>query len=181
MIIGVSGLNGAGKGALVSELSEHGFSVHSLSDVIRQKLSRLGLEETRERMIEEGRNLRRAGGPGALAQGLVAQFEVGGRYAIDSIRHPAEVDVLAAQSGGFKLIWVQATEAIRFQRMQERGRPGDPASLEELRTLEARELGSPDAAAQQLLAVRDRADLVLDNDGERSTLHALAAPLWDEG
>ena len=48
MIIGVSGRNGAGKGAVVEFLGERSFYVFSLSDVVRDELKRQGVEETRE-------------------------------------------------------------------------------------------------------------------------------------
>lgn len=62
MIIGVSGRNGAGKGAVVEFLAERSFYVFSLSDIVREELKSQGVEETRERMIEAGRGLRTRGG-----------------------------------------------------------------------------------------------------------------------
>ena len=51
-------------------LAERSFYARSLSDEIREELSRAGLEETRERMIEAGNAIRAAEGPGALAARL---------------------------------------------------------------------------------------------------------------
>ncbi|MHA7837254.1 MAG: deoxycytidylate deaminase, partial [bacterium] len=79
----------------------------------------------------------------------------------------------------------------RFERMRERGRPGDPETLEELEALEARERGSEDPNAQQLDAVRDEADFVLTNDSTLEDLHAqiqswvrgqlsFSRPAWDD-
>ena len=150
MIIGVSGLNGAGKGALVDYLVDRSFAAFSLSDVVREELARQGNEENRERMIECGRALRRAGGAGALAEALLPRLGSGLNYAIDSIRHPAEVEVLAAFSPQFRLLWVEASEDVRLARMQRRSRAGDPNTLDELRELEARERSSSEAAGQQL-------------------------------
>ena len=156
MILGVSGLNGAGKGEVVRFLEERSFYALSLSDVIREELRRQGLEETRERMIETGNAMRTAEGPGGLAERLAGQLSPDRNYVIDSVRHPAEVDLLRVRTRRFKLIWVEADEAGRFERIRARGRGGDPASLEELRALEGRELASADPAAQQLLAVLRR-------------------------
>jgi dephospho-CoA kinase len=58
MIVGISGLNGAGKGEAVGYLKARSFYAHSLSDVIRDELSERGLEPTRERMIEVGTEIR---------------------------------------------------------------------------------------------------------------------------
>ena len=161
MIIGVSGRNGAGKGAVVEFLGERSFYVFSLSDVVRDELKRQGVEETRERMIEAGRGLRERGGPGALAEGLISQLLPDRNYVIDSIRHPAEVETLRRFSPEFRLVWVDASETRRFERIRQRGRPGDPTEIEALRALEARELTNADVAGQQLLAVEEMADFVV--------------------
>jgi len=171
MILGVSGLNASGKGEVVTFLTQRSFYAHSLSDVIRGVLKERGIPETRERMIETGRELRAQEGPAALAQRLVARLHADRNYVIDSIRHPAEVAALRAAGQRFRLIWVESDEALRFARMRARARPGDPETLEELRRLEGRELGSPDPAAQQLLAVRALADETLRNDGALAELH----------
>jgi len=191
MILGVAGPNGAGKGVVVGYLQERSFYPLSLSDVIRDELRARGLEETRERMIETGRALRAAGGPGVLAERLVAGMLPDRNYVIDSIRHPAEVEVLRRASPGFRLLWVDAPFETRFDRMRARGRQGDPATVDELRTLEGRELGSADPAAQQLLAVRDLADFPLENASSLEALHEsiqrvlgrclhFERPGWDE-
>ncbi len=60
MILGVSGLNGAGKGEVVRYLEARSFYALSLSDVIRDELRERGLEESRERMIEAGNAIRAA-------------------------------------------------------------------------------------------------------------------------
>ncbi len=191
MIIGVSGPNGAGKGELVAYLSERSFYVHSLSDVIREELARRGESESRERMIELGRELRARGGPGALAETLGERLLPDRNYAIDSIRHPAEVEALRDRHPDFKLVWVDAPIETRFERMRARGRPGDPETLEQMRDLEARELGSADSAAQQLDAVRSLADFVIENAGALAALHEAIhrlfreslyfdRPTWDE-
>jgi dCMP deaminase len=191
MILGVSGLNGAGKGEVVRFLTERSFYPLSLSDVIREELARQGLSETRERMIETGNALRHAEGEGALAERLARKLAPDRNYVIDSVRHPAEVAALRARTSRFKLVWVDADAKVRFARVRSRGRPGDPTTPEELARLEARELESRDPAAQQLLAVRELADFRVRNDGSletlRQALHEILGdnlfferPSWDE-
>ncbi len=191
MILGVSGLNGAGKGEVVRFLEARSFYALSLSDVIREELKRQGVEETRERMIEAGNALRKAEGPGALAERLVAGLVSDRNYVIDSVRHPSEVEVLRKRTSRFKLLWVEAPLETRFDRLKSRGRGGDPETAEELESLEGRELGSDDPAAQQLLAVRDLADCTISNAGSleqlQRSVHEILAdnlfferPSWDE-
>ncbi len=191
MIVGISGLNGAGKGEAVGYLKARSFYAHSLSDVIRDELSERGLEPTRERMIEVGTEIRSSEGPAALANRLARTLVADRNYVIDSIRHPAEVAALRGLTGHFRLVWIDADEETRLRRITERGRIGDPKTLAELRQLENRELGSDDPAAQQLLDVRDLADDSIENNGSleelQQTLQALLErsffferPGWDE-
>jgi len=191
MILGISGLNGGGKSEVVGFLEERSFYPLSLSDVLRQELARQGLEETRERMIDAGRALRASEGEGALAARLAMQMAPDRNYVVDSVRHPSEVEVLRQRTGRFKLIWVEAEEGVRFERMQTRGRAGDAETLAQFRELEQRELRSSDPAAQQLLAVRELADFTVDNGGSlddlRHRMHDLLQdnlfferPSWDE-
>jgi dCMP deaminase len=191
MIVGLSGLNGSGKGEVLNYLEERSFYPFSLSDVIRRQLEEQGLSETRDRMIETGRAIRTEKGPGGLAEMLADKIISDRNYVVDSIRHPAEVEVLRSRTPHFHLIWVDAPAAIRLVRMNERGRAGDATTHEELRAQEGRELGSDDPAAQQLLAVKDLADSNLVNDGSISDLHEnlqevleaslfFERPSWDE-
>lgn len=191
MILGVSGLNGAGKGEVVKYLEARSFYPLSLSDVIREELAEEGIEPTREHMIVKGRALREAHGEGGLAERLAERFVADRSYVIDSIRHPAEVEVLRRQGDSFHLIWVDAPPATRLERLRERGRGGDPTTAEELEAFEARELGSADPAAQQLLAVEALADTTVSNDGALEELHRsvqkvlektffFERPSWDE-
>jgi dCMP deaminase len=191
MILGIAGPYASGKGEAVAFLGARSFAVHSLSDVIRDELAKRGLAETRERMIETGNALRAAEGPGALAKRLLPRLSSDRNAVVDSIRHPAEVEVLRSVSSHFRLIWIDAAESERLARIHSRARAGDPTSLEELRRLEGRELASVDANAQQLLAVRALADEVVVNDSSLDHLHeqlqrllranlAFERPDWDD-
>jgi dCMP deaminase len=191
MILGVAGPYAAGKGEVVAYLRERSFAAFSLSDVIREELAARGQDETRERMIETGRELRARFGEAVLAERLLARVQGDRNTVVDSIRHPAEVAALRAATPRFRLVWVDADPAARLARLRARGRGGDPGSRAELERLEGRELGGADPAGQQLLAVRALADDVIRNDGSLEDLHAaiqevlkkslhFERPGWDE-
>jgi dCMP deaminase len=176
---------------VVAYLRERSFAALSLSDVIREELAARGLAETRERMIETGRELRARFGEAVLAQRLLTRVQSDRNTVVDSIRHPAEVAALRAASPRFRLIWVDAEPGARLGRLRSRGRGGDPATREDLERLEGRELGGADPAGQQLLAVQALADDVIRNDGSLDELHAalqevlkkslhFERPGWDE-
>ena len=134
MIIGLSGLYGSGKGEVVRFLEARSFRSLSLSDVIREELAARGLEETRERMIETGNAIRAAEGPGALAVRLAAKLDPEHNYAIDSIRHPAEVTELRSRVASFrKPVLLAAVRRVRRPRLRcarhrESHRPDDRAA-----------------------------------------------------
>lgn len=165
MILGVSGRNASGKGEAMAYLAERGFQGLSLSDVLRNELRRQGQAESRERMIALGRKVREEEGEAVLAQRTLEGCLPGNDYAVDSIRHPAEVEAFAAGPQAFHLLWLEAGAEVRFARLRQRGRSGDPTTFDDFIELESRELQSPAKGGQQLLAVRDRSEIQLRNDG----------------
>ncbi|MBN2490260.1 MAG: AAA family ATPase [Planctomycetes bacterium] len=167
-VIGLTGPNAAGKGEACAYLRSQGFAVHSLSDIIREELAARGEAPTREAMIRTGNELRRGGGPGALAERLLPRL--GRRDVVDSVRTPGEAGVLR-RIEGFLLVCVDAPAAVRFERAWRRGRVGDARTLEAFVALEARE-NTTDPAAQQLAATAALADVTLANDGGLDALHA---------
>jgi dCMP deaminase len=191
MRIGVAGLNGAGKSEVVRFLESRSFHGTSLSDVIRQDLEREGREPSRANMIERGRALRKSFGPSVLAERAAARLPTGQHAVLDSIRHPAEVAALRA-AGPFLLLWVDAPDALRFERVRKRGRVGDATDLDAFLALEGLELASQEAEGQKLLEVRALADEHIVNSGDLAALHAqlhalllrvlanAQRPSWDE-
>lgn len=171
MIVGVSGLNGAGKSEVVRFLAERSFIALSLSDVLREELQKRGESESREKMIELGRELRRQEGPDVLARRALARMRADRNYVVDSIRHPAEVSALKSGGRRFFLVWVDAPDDVRWQRLRERQRPGDPQDDATRLRLEEKERSSSDEAAQQLDRVREAADEVVHNVGSLASLH----------
>src|SRR5258705_6391863 len=113
LVLGVTGPNAAGKGEVSAYLKQLGFSVHSLSDIVREAAQARGFPPEREHLIRIGTELRESGGPGVLAQKLIPRL--GLRDVVDSIRHPAEVEQLR-RVPGFFLIAVDAPPELRFAR-----------------------------------------------------------------
>jgi dephospho-CoA kinase len=178
-VIGVCGRNGAGKTLIVQYLKDrHGYYTMSLSDAIRDQCAAEHIEMTRENLITMGNTMRGQGGPSVLATKTANRIEElncgdggGGAtgsnsmsfFAIDSIRNPDEVNELRKRfSERFRLFGVDAPVNIRWQRVSQRQRQGDPLSIERFKELEEREL-SDDPNAQQLHKVLEMADEHIDN------------------
>jgi dephospho-CoA kinase len=170
----LTGPNAAGKGEVSEYLRGLGFTVHSLSDVVREETVARGLPPEREHLIKIGTLLREDGGAGVLASRIVPRL--GSRDVVDSIRNPAEVEVLRTVPG-FMLIGVDAPPRIRFARSQRRARAGDPESFDAFEARERQE-NSANPAGQQLRATFALADRVVSNDGDLEALRlAIAAIL----
>ena len=170
MIIGLTGKNGSGKGEAVKFLTERSFQALSLSDVLREEAARLGKPVTRETLVELGNHLRKEAGPSVLAERIFARLDPEKRYVIDSIRHPAEVQVFRRRRDFF-FINVQAPQRLRFERLRQRARENDPKTWEEFQGLEAREAKSASADDQQLDAAIALANVTLENGGPLRDFH----------
>ena len=179
IIIGLTGRNAAGKTTAGEVLGTRGFSYLSLSDVIREEAKARGLSPVRENLTALGNELRERHGPGALAELTVSRMQSDRNYAVDSIRHPAEVMALKkAGAGSFSLFHIFAPLEARFARSMARGRPGDAQTLQDFIRQEEREFASSNVAAQQLLETERLADRRIDNDGTLEEFSArLAATL----
>ena len=170
MIIGLTGKNGSGKSVVAEYLQGRGYHYYSLSDVLREEAKKQGQEATRENMIALGNQLRDEGGPGVLAERVLDWLDPEKNYVIDSIRHPLEVKTLRRRKD-FILTHIRASQEIRFERMQERARPGDPTTLEAFQEIEAKEASSAKETDQQLDAAIESADATLDNQDTLEQLH----------
>ena len=162
MIIGLTGKNASGKGEVANFLKTRNFEYLSLSDVIRDELTKQNTPSSRENMIQKGNELREKFGSSVLADRLLTSFEVDKNYVIDSIRNPSEVDSLRRRRD-FTLIEVTAKSPIRFERILKRQREGDPDTYEYFLKLDqAEENGSPHH--QKLVETARLSDLALENN-----------------
>ena len=168
MLIGLTGRNASGKSTIVDWFSKKGLKTVSCSDSIRTWLSEQNIEPTRDALIEGGRELRRQGGAGILAEMLLKILD-GEDAVIDSIRTPGEVEALRERED-FLLVEVRANPDTRWERSQNRARAGDPIDKETFIRQEKAESVAKDAAGQALNATAELADLVILNDGTEQEL-----------
>ena len=194
MILGVTGLNCAGKDTVAEILMQKGFYHYSLSDALREALRKQGKEVTREKLINLGNQLRQTHGSGILAEMALQDMKPDKNYVITSIRNPGEVEVLRKRKD-FMLISVDAPSTVRFDRYKVRGRKDDVvmATLGQFKEHEQREMSS-DPTSQQLHKSVKMADFILVNDKNVEVLSEkvnkvleryspklqLPRPSWDE-
>jgi dephospho-CoA kinase len=157
-------------------LAARGFSVHSLSDVVREAAAAGGLPPSRDNLIATGVRLRTEEGPGVLAARILPRLQ--GHAVVDSIRGPAEVAILRGLPA-FVLIGVDAPLPLRFERSRLRSRLGDGTTLQEFERQEEQENARAETG-QQLRRTLALADRVLFNDGTIGDLHARAIALFED-
>ena len=168
MLIGLTGRNASGKSTIVNWFSNKGLKTSSCYDSIRAWLAEQDIDPTRDALIEGGRELRRKGGAGVLAEMLLEILD-GEDAVVDSIRTPGEVEALRKRDD-FILIEVRANTETRWERLQSRARPGDPLDKDTFIEQENAEAVAKDAAGQALNATAELADLVILNDGTEQEL-----------
>ena len=178
MLVGLTGRNASGKSTFVEWFSAKGLRSVSCSDSIRAWLAEQGIESTREALIDGGRELRRQGGGGILAE-MLLEILSGEDAVVDSIRTPAEVQALRKR-GDFFLIEVRADEDSRWERMNLRGRAGDPVDKQVFLKQEEAEASSKDEAGQALDATAELADISIDNDGTLEELEMKLEEVWSD-
>lgn len=147
-------------------LKEKGFFCTSLSDRIREEIIRRGGEISRENLQDVADGLRQKFGPQILAERswkiVVSQ---GGNSVIESIRSSGEVDFLKRKPG-FVLVGVTAPREVRYRRMRERTRAGDPLSWEEFVRLDEKDFKSEvNGNGRDIEACLKKSDYLIENTG----------------
>lgn len=174
-IVGISGTNGAGKDELGKLLAEHkGYYFHSVSDLLRDELTRQGKPHTRENMAALSKQWRNESGDDgimftkAIEEYLQDKDRKGYKgVALVNMRHPGEVETIHRHGG--VAVWVDADQKLRYDRIQSanRGRHEDNTTFKEFQTDEEREMHPPADApkgALHMAAVKDMADFTIEND-----------------
>ncbi|MDI9615510.1 AAA family ATPase [Methanothermobacter sp.] len=138
VVIGVSGMPGAGKGVVSRVAESMGFQVIRMGDVIRDEARKRGEEpgETAVRLREEY-------GEYVVAEKCVERIQKAKseRFLIEGIRSPHEVEIFRENFPGFRVISVFSTRKTRFKRLKKRRREDDSSSYREFIERDERELG----------------------------------------
>jgi len=169
MVIGLTGPNASGKSEVANYIKSKGFIYHSLSDILREEAKKQGIEPLRENLIKLGNDLRRKNGPSFLADRLISRLSKKENYVVDSIRNPAEVEVLR-EINNFILIGIDAPLEKRFERSLKRKRPGDAETLKNFIEKEGKE-NNKNLENQQLKTCLQMADVTIVNDSSMERLY----------
>jgi dephospho-CoA kinase len=160
-IIGLGGTFAAGKDTLAEVLAKNYNYTHiSTSDMVRAAARERYGNIERPTLQKTGAELRVEGGSGVLAK---RALELPRPLIISGIRTAGEIEVIK-QAGGV-MIFIDADPKLRYERMRARQRDNETRlTFDEFLAKEKKEIeGSVANADQNIGAVRELADIVVDN------------------
>ena len=165
MIIGITGTDGAGKGAAVNHLvRRRGFAHYSSRAQIEREIKQLGLTPDRRTLRDVANQMRATHGRDVLIARALKQIKDDGadKVIIESIRALAEVETLK-KTGGI-LLAIDADPKERYRRISGRKSATDMVTFEEFLALEQVEMNDPDPNGMQKAAVMAQADHTIQNN-----------------
>ncbi len=166
MLVGITGTDGAGKGAAVSYLVEQkGFVHYSARAILEEECRKQKREATRANLRLVANELRALHGNDYVVKYYLDKrlLEKPQQAVIESIRTLAEVELLK-KNGGI-LLAVDADRALRFDRIKGRRSASDGVTLEQFIAQEELEMNDPDPNGMQKAKVMQAADYTIMNNG----------------
>jgi dephospho-CoA kinase len=172
-IYAIVGHIASGKGEVAQRIAEkEGAQYLKLSDVLREGLTKRGIEVNRDTLTEFGNNLRKNAGAQIIAE-ITFWRAIHSRYEkviIDGIRNPAEINFLRGEADTV-VIAVKTSDETRRERYLSRSkdRSEDLALIEAFDKQNEIEL-STDEFGQNLPQCIQMADYGINNEGDLDDL-----------
>lgn len=136
ILLGITGTNGAGKGAVVEFFKNKGFTHYSAREFIKNEVTRRGLAVNRYSLTVVGNNLRINNSASYIMESLYKISLEGNENCIfDSVRIIKEVEFLR-KIPNFYLIAVDADINLRYERIIKRKSETDAVSFDEFKRQE---------------------------------------------
>jgi len=161
MIIGLTGTMSAGKGELAKYLKAKGFEYHSYSKILIEEAKKRGIEPTRKNLQKLGNDIKKEKkNLGILSKMILDNIKTDKAIA-DGVRNPDEIREL--RKNGAVIIAIDAPQKLRFKRLQNRSREGDPKTFEDFKKLDDKE-NQGVTKGQQINQCINMADYTMMND-----------------
>ncbi len=175
MIIGITGTNGSGKGAVVDYLvNQKNFFYFSNSGYLAHELESRGVEKTRPNLRAIGNEYREKFGSGYLAKKAIELAQIAGaeNIVIEAIRSVGEATII--KNSGGKLLVIDADRKERYRRIHERKSSKDLIDFDTFVEQEEKEwFGAEGEFDMNMKAVMAMADYTILNEGTIKELHQL--------
>ncbi len=123
LILGIAGEMGSGKGAIVQHVIQgHNAGSYKFSQILRDILDRVHVEQSRENISTLSLALRKNYGEDVLAKSMFhdVQNDVHDIVVIDGVRRLEDI-VFLRQLPEFKLIYIETDIKVRYERLIARG------------------------------------------------------------
>lgn len=163
IIIGVAGEVASGKDTVGQYIAEK-YQAQALrfSQVLRDILDRMHLEQSQENMGKLSMHLRKAFGEDILSKGLIAEAEKSDSelIVVDGVRRFPDIIQMQA-SERFYFIYVEASPEKRYERLIMRHNNSDDTG----KTLAQFEKDALQESESQIRDLKGHADFVINNDG----------------
>ncbi len=185
LIIAICGESGAGKSTTTGILKDAGFGAYSLSGFLREEAEAKYGTPTREQVQDHARAMQRDHGNAYYAQKLLENTDLldQERAVVDGMRNLEEVALLreTADARGTTLVLLALVldQHQRFDRVQGRGRTGDPGDKALFFRDDSRANGS-EGGFQNNQSLVAAADICVENSGDVAALGAKLKDLIDD-
>ncbi len=172
MLIGVTGTNGSGKGAVVEYLvGAKGFSHYTARTIILDEMRLRHLPDTRVNMREVANALRKEHGAAYIIEKLYEMAKEDSKAVIESLRTIGEAEFIKKQSG--VIFAIDADKKLRYERVANKdGFELAHISFEDFCEIEDREMASSEPWDMNVFGVMQLADVRIENNGSLEELHA---------
>ncbi len=169
LILGVTGEMGSGKGAIAKHVVQnYDAGSHKFSQILRDILDRVHVEQSRESISTLSLILRKNFGEDVLAKSMYRdvqddQHEI---VVIDGVRRLEDI-VFLKQLPQFKLIYIEADIKTRYERLVKRGENDGDAT----KTFEQFKHDHEADADARIVDLKNYANAVIENDGTYEELY----------
>lgn len=169
LVFGITGEIASGKGTVTKYIvEEHKAGSYRFSDMLRDILKRLHLENSRDNMQKLSTAIRHNYGEEIMAKVMMEDVkkDTNDIVVVEGVRRMADIKYLK-ELPGFKLIYIDADMQKRYNRIINRDENPD----DEKKTFEQFQKNHEQESELQIKDLKNYADIVIDNNGEFPELY----------